>query len=45
MAEGKHKGVVLNNVKNKLVHIMFALVNSKEFYKKDYIRPAKQEAA
>jgi transposase len=39
IAEGKHKGVALNNVKNKLVHLMFALVNSKEFYQKNYVRP------
>lgn len=45
IAEGKHKGVVLNNVKNKLVHLIFALVNSKTFYQKDYVRQAKQVAA
>ena len=35
--EGKHKMNVLNNVRNKLVHRIVAVVNSGEMYDKEYI--------
>lgn len=34
--EGKNKMSVLNGIKNKIIHRVFACVNRKELYKKDY---------
>jgi transposase len=39
IAEGKHMGLVLNNVKNKLIHRIFAVVKHQEMYREDYFRP------
>ena len=36
VAEGKNKMAVLNGVKNKLIHRVFACVNRNEHYKKEY---------
>jgi transposase len=36
IAKGKHKGVALNNVKNKLVHIITALAVNKTKYVEGY---------
>jgi transposase len=36
IAEGKEKWVVINNVRNKMVHCVFALVKKKELYQPDY---------
>lgn len=34
--EGKHRNVALNNVRNKLLHRVFAVVRNKEPYRDDY---------
>lgn len=39
IAEGKHKNVVINNVRNKLLHRIFAVVRSKQAYKENYVNP------
>lgn len=36
IAKGKKRQIVLNNVKNKLVHIVTAMVRNKQFFDKDY---------
>jgi transposase len=35
-AEGKKDGVIVNNIRNKLIHRIFALVKSRNFYQVDY---------
>lgn len=35
--EGKHKNVVINNVRNKLVHRIFAVVRKQEMFDPDYL--------
>lgn len=40
-AEGKSHWLVLNNVKNKLVHRIFAVVRDGKMYDKQYIHPLK----
>jgi len=44
-AEGKNKWLVENNVKNKLIHRMFALVKSKQLYQIDYLNPLDKAVA
>ncbi|GHT40123.1 hypothetical protein AGMMS49965_07940 [Bacteroidia bacterium] len=44
-AEGKHEGVIINNVRNKLIHCIFAVVNSKVFYQEDHLNPLKKSIA
>ncbi|GHT25705.1 IS110 family transposase [Bacteroidia bacterium] len=44
-AEGKHEGVIINNVRNKLIHCIFAVVRSKVFYQEDYLNPLKKAIA
>ena len=39
IAEGKHKNVALNNVRNKLLHRIFAVVKNKILYQENYISP------
>ena len=36
ISRGKHQGVALNNVKNKLIHVITALAVSKEKYNQEY---------
>lgn len=43
-SEGKNNWLVLNNVKNKLIHRIFAVVRDGEMYEKQYIHPLKQVA-
>jgi transposase len=38
-ADGKENGVIVNNVRNKLIHRIFALVRNKQFYQLDYTNP------
>jgi transposase len=45
ISEGKNKWLVLNNVKNKLIHRIFAVVRDGQMYEKQYIHPLKQQAA
>jgi hypothetical protein len=41
IAEGKPEWLVINNVKNKPVHLAFALVRNKQLYQAGYTnRPA-----
>jgi hypothetical protein len=37
MAEGKNGWLVINNVRNKLIHRIFVLVKNKQPYQLDYI--------
>lgn len=46
--KGKHEGVIMNNVKNKIIHVIFKMINTKTSWnpeyqqahgKKDIIRP------
>ena len=39
IAEGKPKRVVVNNVRNKLIQIIFAIVKSKIPYRENYLNP------
>lgn len=43
-SEGKNNWLVLNNVKNKLIHRIFAVVRDGKLYEKQYIHPLKQVA-
>jgi len=45
ISEGKNKWLVLNNVKNKLIHRIFAVVRDGQMYEKQYIHPLKQQVA
>ena len=36
LAEGKNKWLITNNIKNKLIHRIFAVVKNKELYQVDY---------
>jgi transposase len=44
ISEGKNSWLVLNNVKNKLIHRIFAVVRDGQMYEKQYIHPLKQAA-
>ncbi len=44
LSEGKNNWLVLNNVKNKLIHRIFAVVRDGQMYEKSYIHPLKQAA-
>ncbi|HEY5589894.1 MAG TPA: IS110 family transposase [Paludibacter sp.] len=44
IAEGKNSWLVLNNVKNKLIHRIFAVVRDGQMYEKQYVHPLKQAA-
>jgi transposase len=44
IAEGKNKWLVINNVRNKLIHRIFALVKNKQSYQLDYMPPIKNVA-
>jgi transposase len=41
-SEGKNNWLVLNNVKNKLIHRIFAVVRDGQMYEKQYVHPLKQ---
>jgi len=43
-SEGKNNWLVLNNVKNKLIHRIFAVVRDGQIYEKQYVHPLKQVA-
>jgi transposase len=38
LAEGKDKWLITNNVRNKIVHTIFAIVRSKQPYSVNYVR-------
>ena len=42
IAEGKKDRIVINNVRNKLIHKMFAVVNNKSMYDPNYMNPLKK---
>jgi len=42
LAEGKNERLVINNVRNKLVHRIFAVVSSKTPYRENYLNPFAQ---
>lgn len=44
LREGKNNWLVLNNVKNKLIHRIFAVVRDGQMYEKQYTNPLKQIA-
>lgn len=35
-AKGKHEGIVMNNVKNKVIHIIFKMIQTQTLWEKDY---------
>jgi transposase len=37
LAEGKKERVVINNVRNRLIYRIFAIVRNKQLYQVDYI--------
>jgi transposase len=39
LAEGKDKWLITNNIRNKLIHIVFAVVKNKQPYQVNYINP------
>ena len=43
-SEGKNNWLVLNNVKNKLIHRIFAVLRYGQMYEKQYVHPLKQAA-
>jgi len=43
-SDGKNNWLVLNNVKNKLIHRIFAVVRDGQMYEKQYVHPLKQVA-
>ena len=43
-SEAKNNWLVLNNVKNKLIHRIFAVVRNGQMYEKQYVHPLKQAA-
>ena len=44
-AEGKNDWLIINNVRNKLIHRIFALVRNKQFYQVDYFNPLLKTSA
>ena len=44
ISEGKNSWLVLNNVKNKLIHRIFAVVRDCQIYEKQYIHPLTEAA-
>ncbi|GHU13630.1 hypothetical protein FACS189441_1500 [Betaproteobacteria bacterium] len=36
LKQGKDERLVINNVRNKLIHTIFAVVKNKQFYQTDY---------
>ncbi len=42
--EGKHHRVIMNNVRNKLIHTIFAVVRSQQKYDENYHHPLNQAA-
>jgi transposase len=44
IAEGKPKRLVINNVRSKLIHIIFAIVKSKIPYRENYLNPFAKSA-
>jgi transposase len=45
IAEGKKTWLVINNVRNKLVHRIFAIVRNRQMYQTEYINPMNKERA
>ncbi len=45
VAEGKNKWVVLNNVRNKLIHCIFALVRDKQLYQEGFLQHMEKSIA
>lgn len=35
-AKGKHEGIVMNNVKNKVIHIIFKMVQTQTLWEQEY---------
>lgn len=45
ISQGKHKNLVINNVRNKLIHLMFAVVRTGVEYDENYVWFDKQKTA
>jgi transposase len=45
VAEGKNEWAVINNVRNKLIHRIFAIVKSRRLYQVDYCNPLQRTTA
>jgi transposase len=44
-AEGKNEWLIINNVRNKLIHRIFAIVRNRQFYQVDYCNPLQKTTA
>ena len=44
LQDGKDRFLVLNNVRNKLIHIMFGVIKNKQMYDSSYRQNWKQPA-
>lgn len=42
-AKGKHEGIVMNNVKNKVIHIIFKMVQTQTLWEQEYQQRHKGE--
>ena len=45
LAEGKDKWLITNNVRNKIIHRIFAIVRNKQKYQIDYRNPLQKNVA
>jgi hypothetical protein len=45
VAEGKKTWLVINNVRNKLIHRIFAIVQTGQMHQTEYINPMDKERA
>lgn len=42
LAEGKNDWLIINNIRSKLIHRIFAVVRSRQFYQMDYKKPVEK---
>ena len=45
LAEGKDKNLITNNIRNKMIHRIFALVRNKQLYQVEYANHLEKEVA
>jgi hypothetical protein len=45
MADGKPEWLIINNIRGKLIHRIFATVRSRNFYQLDYKNPMEKKSA
>jgi hypothetical protein len=42
---GKNERLIINNIRNKLIHRIFALVRNKQLYQVEYMNPLDKKSA